>query len=63
MPSAVLFARLTDEDAFAIAAFLQEPPAGEQQGAELPALRTTVPISVSAVLPPEIYNALPASQK
>ena len=23
----------------------------------------TVPISVSAVLPPEVYNALPASQK
>ena len=61
MPSAS-FSRLTDEDAFAIAAFLQSlPPVNNKVQSYKSS--DTVPISVSAVLPPEVYNALPASQK
>jgi mono/diheme cytochrome c family protein len=56
------FSRLTDEDALAIAAFLRSlPPVSNK----VTSFKSTdkVPIAVSAVLPPEIYNALPASQK
>jgi len=61
MPSAS-FARLTDEDAFAIAAFLKSlPPVNHKVGSFKSGER--VPISVSAVLPPDVYNALPASQR
>ena len=57
------FARLTDEDAAAIAAFLKSiPPVNNKVVARYKS-SDTVPISVSAVLPPEVYNALPASQK
>ncbi len=61
MPSAS-FSRLTDEDAFAIAAFLQSLPPVKNKVRDYRSSET-VPISVSAVLPPEVYNALPASQK
>jgi mono/diheme cytochrome c family protein len=61
MPSAS-FSRLTDEDAFAIAAFLQSLPPAKNKVQNYRS-SDTVPISVSAVLPPEVYNALPASQK
>jgi len=56
------FARLTDADAFAIAAFLQSVPPVRNKVRNYSSSET-VPISVSAVLPPAIYNALPASQK
>ena len=56
------FANLTDEDAFAIAAFLKSlPPVNNKVVSYKP--RENVLIAVSAVLPPEVYNALPASQK
>jgi mono/diheme cytochrome c family protein len=62
MPSAS-FARLTDEDAAAIAAFLKSiPPVNNKIVARYKS-SDSVPISVSAVLPPEVYNALPAAQK
>lgn len=61
MPSAS-FARLTDDDAFAMAAFLQSLPPVSNKVRNYRSSET-VPISVSAVLPPEVYNALPASQK
>ena len=61
MPYAV-FSHLTDEDASAIAAFLKSlPPVNNEVVNYKPSEK--VPISVSAVLPPEVYNALPASQK
>jgi mono/diheme cytochrome c family protein len=70
MPSAS-FSRLTDEDAFAIAAFLQSLPPVKNKVRNYRSKNKvrnyrsseTVAISVSAVLPPELYNALPASQK
>ena len=55
-------AKLTDEDAFAIAAFLQSLPAVSNKVRNYTSSEQ-VPISVSAVLPPEAYNALPASLK
>ena len=56
------FANLTDEDAFAIAAFLKSlPPVNNKVVSYKPG--ENVPIAVSAVLPPGVYNALPASQK
>jgi mono/diheme cytochrome c family protein len=61
MPSAS-FARLTDEDAFAVAAFLQSLPPVKNKVQNYRS-SDTVPIAVSAVLPPATYNALPASQK
>ncbi len=61
MPSAS-FAHLTDEDAFAIAAFLKSLPPVKNKVQNYRS-SDTVPIAVSAVLPPEVYNALPASQK
>jgi hypothetical protein len=62
MPSAS-FSRLTDEDAAAIAAFLKSIPPVNNKVVGRYKSSDTVPISVSAVLPPEVYNALPASQK
>ena len=56
------FSKLTDEDASAIAAFLQSlPPVNNKVQSYKSSDK--VPISVSAVLPPDVYNALPASQK
>ena len=56
------FSRLTDEDAFAITAFLQGlPPVRNKVQAYSPSDR--VPIPVSTVLPPEAYNALPQTLK
>ncbi len=62
MPYAA-FSHLTDDDAQAIAAFLQSlpPVSNKNVGPFKPS--DTVPINVSAVLPPAVYNALPASQK
>jgi mono/diheme cytochrome c family protein len=57
------FSRLTDEDAAAIAAFLKSIPPVNNKVVGRYKSSDTVPISVSAVLPPEVYNALPASQK
>jgi hypothetical protein len=57
------FSHLTDEDALAIAAFLKSLPAVANKTPGLFDSSQTVPVSVSAVLPPEVYNALPASQK
>ena len=62
MPSAS-FARLTDEDAAAIAAFLKSIPPVKNKIVGRYKSPDSVPISVSAVLPPEVYNALPAAQK
>jgi mono/diheme cytochrome c family protein len=62
MPSAS-FARLTDEDAAAIAAFLKSIPPVNNKIVGRYKSSDSVPISVSAVLPPEVYNALPAAQK
>lgn len=53
---------LTDEDVSAVVAFLRSlPPVHNKVVDYKPSEK--VPISVSAVLPPEVYNALPASQK
>ena len=54
---------LTDEDAQAIAAFLKTIPAVSNKNAGPFKPSDTVPVNVSAVLPPAVYNALPASQK
>lgn len=57
------FSRLMDEDAAAMAAFLKSlPPVNNKNLGPFPSSET-VPISVSAVLPPAIYNGLPASQR
>ncbi|RBP12834.1 cbb3-type cytochrome c oxidase subunit III [Roseiarcus fermentans] len=61
MPSAS-FANLTDDDAYAIAAFLKSLPPVRNTIVSYKSGQT-VPIAVSAVLPPEVYNALPASQR
>ena len=61
MPYAAL-SHLTDEDASAIVAFLQSLPPVSNKVRNYKSSET-VPISVSAVLPPGVYNALPASQK
>jgi mono/diheme cytochrome c family protein len=56
------FSHLTDEDARAIAAFLKSiPPVSNKVKHFGPNEKVTV--SVSAVLPPAVFNALPASQK
>jgi mono/diheme cytochrome c family protein len=56
------YAHLTADDALAIAAFLKSlPPVSNKVVAY--SSKDPVPIAVSAVLPPAIYNALPASQK
>ena len=57
------FSRLTDEDAAAIAAFLESIPPVNNKVVGRYKSSESVPVSVSAVLPPEVYNALPASQK
>ncbi len=56
------FAHLSDDDAYAIAAFLKSLPAVNRKVVNYKS-SDTVPIAVSAVLPPEVYNALPAAQK
>ena len=61
MPSAS-FANLTDDDAYAIVAFLKSLPPVNNRIVNYKSA-DTVPIAVSAVLPPDVYNALPASQK
>ena len=57
------FSRLTDEDAAAIAAFLKSIPPVNNKVVGRYKSSDTVPISVSAVLPPGVYNALPPSLK
>jgi mono/diheme cytochrome c family protein len=55
-------AHLTDEDAYAIVAFLKSlTPVSNK----IVSYKTgdKVPVAVSAVLPPDVYNALPASQR
>jgi mono/diheme cytochrome c family protein len=61
MPSAS-FSRLTDEDAFAIAAFLQSLPPVKNKVRDYRSSEKA-PIPVSTVLPPDAYNALPAKLK
>jgi mono/diheme cytochrome c family protein len=61
MPYAA-FSHLTDADAEAIAAFLKSlPPVSNKVKNFGP--KAPVTVNVSAVLPPNVYNALPASQK
>lgn len=61
MPYAA-FSHLSDADAEAIAAFLKSlPPVSNRVKNFGP--KEPVTIGVSAVLPPNVYNALPASQK
>jgi mono/diheme cytochrome c family protein len=61
MPYAA-FSHLTDADAEAIAAFLKSlPPISNKVKNFGP--KAPVTVNVSAVLPPNVYNALPASQK
>jgi mono/diheme cytochrome c family protein len=57
------FSRLSDEDAQAIAAFLKSIPAVDHKNEGPIKPGEPVTINVSAVLPPAIYNALPASQR
>jgi mono/diheme cytochrome c family protein len=53
---------LTDEDVSAVVAFLRSlPPVHNMVVNYKPTEKA--PIAVSAVLPPDVYNALPASQK
>ena len=54
---------LTDEDAQAIAAFLKSLPAVNNKNLGPIKSPQPVTINVSAVLPPTVYNALPASQR
>ena len=61
MPYAA-FSHLTDADAEAIAAFLKSPPPVSNEVKNF-GPKETVTVSVSAVLPPAVYNALLASQK
>ena len=61
MPSAS-FAHLTDDDAYAIAAFLRSLPPVSNRIVSYKSSET-VPIAVSAVLPPDASNALPAALK
>ena len=56
------FAHLTDEDAGAIAAFLKSLPPVSNKIVSYKS-GEKVPVAVSAVLPPDVYNALPASQR
>ncbi len=53
------FSHLTDDDALAIAAFLKSLPAVSNKVVSFNS-SDKVPIAVSAVLPPAVYNALPA---
>ena len=56
------FANLTDDDAYAIAAFLRSLPPVSNKVVSYKS-GEKVPVAVSAVLPPDVYNALPAPQK
>ena len=56
------FSHLSDDDAQAIAAFLKSLPPVDNKVVSYKS-SDKVPIAVSAVLPPDVYNALPASQK
>jgi mono/diheme cytochrome c family protein len=62
MPYAA-FSLLTGEDAQAIAAFLKSLPAVSNKNVGPFKSSEPVTINVSAVLPPAVYNALPAAQK
>lgn len=62
MPYAA-FSHLTDDDALAIAAFLKSLPAVKNKVAGPIKSSEKASVFVSAVLPPEVYNALPAAQK
>jgi mono/diheme cytochrome c family protein len=62
MPYAA-FSHLTDEDALAIAVFLKSLPAVKNKVAGPIKSSEKASVFVSAVLPPDVYNALPASQK
>jgi mono/diheme cytochrome c family protein len=62
MPYAA-FSHLTDEDSQAIAAFLKSLPAVMNKNVGPFKSSEPVTITVSAVLPPTVFNALPASQK
>ena len=53
---------LSDDDAQAIVAFLKSLPA-VSNGVKNFGPNDKVTISVSAILPPDVYNAMPASQK
>jgi mono/diheme cytochrome c family protein len=55
--------KLTDEDAQAIVAFLKSIPAVSNKNVGPFKSPEPVTINVSAVLPPAVYNALPASQR
>ncbi len=58
-----VFAQLTDQDVEAIAAFLQSLPAVKNKVAGPFKPGETVNVFVSAVLPPNVYNALPPAPK
>ncbi len=57
------FSHLTDADAEAVAAFLKSIPAVSNKNAGPIPSSDKATIAVSAVLPPDVYNALPAAQK
>jgi mono/diheme cytochrome c family protein len=57
------FSHLTDEDAQAIAAFLKSLPAVSNKNVGPFKSSEPATVSVSAVLPPAVFNALPAAQK
>ncbi|HEY1944577.1 MAG TPA: c-type cytochrome [Roseiarcus sp.] len=58
-----VFAQLTDPDVEAIAAFLQSLPAVKNKVAGPLKPGDKVNVFVSVVLPPDVYNALPAPKK
>jgi mono/diheme cytochrome c family protein len=57
------FSHLADDDAHAIAAFLESLPAVSNKNVGSFKPSDTVTVNVSAILPPAVYNALPTSQK
>jgi mono/diheme cytochrome c family protein len=57
------FSHLTDDDAQAIAAFLESLPAVSNKNLGPFKSSDAVTVNVSAILPPAVYNALPTSQK
>jgi mono/diheme cytochrome c family protein len=57
------FSRLTDADAQAIAAFLKSLPAVSNKNVGPFKSSEPATVNVSAVLPPAVFNALPAAQK